>query len=190
MSFIALGTAALGAYSAWRASKDSSSSSDSYSQGAAEQNAFNAQQAQLNRDFQERMTKNRHKYEVDDLRNAGLNPILSATAGAAVPSGATAQGVNREAHRPAQSIAKNQLVANIASTAKDIILKDQMAKTEISKQQLNRANALKAAGTVGIPGFAQTTMHNAKQWWHSPTAKHVRNSFKKLPSSIKYWVTP
>lgn len=54
-------------------------------------NAFNASQAQLNRDFQERMSSTAHQREVQDLIAAGLSPVLSANAGATTPGGAMAQ---------------------------------------------------------------------------------------------------
>lgn len=53
-------------------------------------NKFNAEQAQLNRDFQERMSSTAHQREVEDLKAAGLSPVLSANAGASTPSGSTA----------------------------------------------------------------------------------------------------
>jgi hypothetical protein len=58
--------------------------------------AFNAGEAQKNRDWQERLANTAHQREVADLIAAGLNPVLSVTggAGAATPSGSTASADN------------------------------------------------------------------------------------------------
>lgn len=57
---------------------------------ASYNNAFNAEQAQKQMDFQERMSSTAHQREVKDLLAAGLNPILSANGGASTPSGSSA----------------------------------------------------------------------------------------------------
>ena len=46
---------------------------------------FNANQAGINRDDQRYYTEHAHQVEVNDLRQAGLNPILSATGGRGAP---------------------------------------------------------------------------------------------------------
>lgn len=58
-----------------------------------EQNAFNAEQAQLNRDFQEEMSNTSYQRAVTDMQNAGVNPALAmSNGGASTPTGSNAQG--------------------------------------------------------------------------------------------------
>lgn len=55
------------------------------------QNAFNAEQAQLQRDFEERMSSTAYSRAVDDLKRVGINPYaFGAPASASTPSGVAA----------------------------------------------------------------------------------------------------
>lgn len=72
---------------------------DMWSQTAAwneamweKQAAYNAEQAQIQRDWQERMSNTAYQRAMKDMEKAGLNPILAySQGGAQVPGGATAQ---------------------------------------------------------------------------------------------------
>lgn len=60
-----------------------------------EANEFNAEQAQIQRDWSEAMSATAHQREIADLRAAGLNPVISAYgSGASVGSGAAASSSN------------------------------------------------------------------------------------------------
>lgn len=55
-------------------------------------NAWSAEQAQKQMDFQREMSNTAHQREIEDLKAAGLNPVLSAKlGGASTPNGAMAQ---------------------------------------------------------------------------------------------------
>lgn len=119
---------------------------------ASAQEGLNAQQAQYNKEMQERniewqkeQYQNYHQWEVEDLRNAGINPILTASHGtsAASAGGSTSAGGSA----PQLSLSKSlEAIANSALAKKETELKTYDAETNRIKANADmiRAEADKA----------------------------------------------
>lgn len=113
--------------------------------------AVNQWESQVNRDFQLRMSNTAHQREVDDLKAAGLNPILSANQGAATPGGATGSGVSsqfgniaeglgasaREIQALKQTLKKGELELGLLGSQKDAT-DAQAAKTRMETTVLSK----------------------------------------------------
>ena len=118
--------------------------------GQEQTNAFNAEQARLNREFQERIFRNRHTYEVEDLLRAGLNPVLSAKyGGGSVPTGAQAVGNNPKGHFTEAALGTARAVKEIG------LLGAEIAKTKAeaakAKQETRRLKGTVNVGGVQMP---------------------------------------
>lgn len=105
--------------------------------GGIWRNTSAKREAERNRNFQERLSSTSHQREVEDLRAAGLNPILSAGggSGSSTPSGSMAQVEN--AVTPA---------LNSANQARLIQAQIDQIKSQTS---LNDANSRVSDATVG-----------------------------------------
>lgn len=108
---------------------------------ARETNAFNAQQAGLNREWGTYMSSTAYQRAVPDMINAGLNPMLAyQQGGAAVPGGSSASGVTATMQNPklagAQAAAAT---AEIANRVADVQLKQSQA--DVNRAQVPQIQA-------------------------------------------------
>lgn len=99
---------------------------------------FSADQAKLNRDFQERMSNSSHQREVQDLLKAGLNPVLSALAGSSTPSGSAASGVTSSGAAGTVDTTANQLISSVLNALIG-------QETAVSVAEVNKQAALESA---------------------------------------------
>lgn len=134
--------------------------------GAMDQNRQNAAEGRRNRQFQAYMSDTAHQREVADLRNAGLNPILSATGGqgASTPAGGQAR-------------MENAIAPAVSSAMDTIRLKNETAGLN---SQINLQSAQATAAAAGAMRDASAAKQNETQ------TKVLETQFPAIQSESKF----
>ena len=141
-----------------------------------EANKINIQQAQVNRDWQERMSNTAYQRAMSDMKKAGLNPILAyAQGGASTPSGSQAT-VEAKSNAPiakmgleaytgisqAQTAAKQAQIGEVNSQ-NDTILKGAQARSEDARAELTKAQAAKVTDDIKDGNIRRKLMATQEQ---------------------------
>lgn len=142
-----------------------------------ENNAFNAQQAQLQRDWEAQMSNTAHQREVADLKAAGLNPILSAGGtGASTPVASNASASNWTGADSSFISALAQVAAS-AMSANAVV-----TSSGLNAAAVERAAAMNSAASMyGSDQALKGTMYGADQ-----SAKSYMYGADKAFSGTKY----
>lgn len=129
----------------------------------AKQQAFNATEAQKNRDWQTTMSNTAHQREMADLEAAGLNPILAANQGATTGAGATASVMPNEVQNTAKKLAKIEIDSMKKQNEKTD--NEIYNNTRLTDAEINKLNAeTKLTETENTNQSAKTQAQKNAEW--------------------------
>ena len=112
-------------------------------------NNFNAEQSEANRQFQERMSNTAYQRSTQDMRKAGINPMLAySQGGASTPGGASASGTALQMEDTlskgvSSALETRRLQKELDATDSQVQLNKAAESTQAAQTVLNKTNATK-----------------------------------------------
>lgn len=138
---------------------------------------FNAAEAAKNRDWQQMMSNTAHQREIQDLKAAGLNPVLSVTGGngAPVTSGSAASGVTSGGAMADADQSANTALAAIYGSL--INAQTSMYNANLSaRTNLQMAEIQREAAIAGASLAASASMYSADTSYKNSEAQRDWNA--------------
>ena len=139
--------------------------------GQQDANEASAEEAQKNREFQERTMKHAIRWRVEDMKAAGINPLLAAGFGGGSASGSMATFGN-----PAQALAQALSSTGIA-TAKA------QEEVNLTKELKDKTRAEKKLADASLPGIESSAKVQKRQ--NEIKEKYLKSKFGTIMEYIK-----